>query len=151
MYDDILLPTDGSDSSAAVVDHAAAIASDRDATVHVLYVVDDRAFLTLADDLRDDVREELEAEAATATAAAREALESRGIEVTTTVREGDPAEEILATIAEEGIDLVTMGTHGANYRQNMVGSVSARVVAEASVPVLTVRVDEGDGENGSGD
>jgi nucleotide-binding universal stress UspA family protein len=40
-----------------------------------------------------------------------------------------------------------MGTHGANYRQNMVGSVSARVVANAPVPVLTVNVN-GDGDDG---
>lgn len=147
MYDDILLPTDGSDSSAAVVDHAAEIASGRDATVHVLYVVDDRSFLTLADDLRDEVRAELEAEADAATTAAQEALAAADVAATTTVREGDPAEEILAVVAERGIDLVTMGTHGANYRQRMVGSVSAQVVAEASVPVLTVRLDEDGAEN----
>jgi nucleotide-binding universal stress UspA family protein len=144
MYDDILLPTDGSDSVVAVVDHAAAVAAGHDATVHVLYVVDDRAFLTLADDLQADVRAELEAEADDATAAAREALAAAGVETTTAVSEGDPAEEILAFVEERGVDLVTMGTHGANYRQNMVGSVSARVVAESSVPVLTVRVDEGE-------
>jgi nucleotide-binding universal stress UspA family protein len=141
MYDDILLPTDGSDSS-ALVEHAAAVARGHDATVHVLAVVDDRAFLTLADDLRDDVRAELEAEADDATDAAREALAATGVESTTTVRDGDPAEEILAFAEERGVDLVTMGTHGDNYRQNMVGSVSARVVAESSVPVLTVRVGE---------
>lgn len=142
MYDDILLPTDGSDSSAAVVDHAAAVATGHDATVHVLYVVDDRAFLTLADDLRDEVRTELEAEGDAATIAAREALAAAGVEATTAVREGDPAEEILAAVEERGIDIVTMGTHGANYRQSMVGSVSARVVAESTVPVMTVRLEE---------
>lgn len=141
MYDDVLLPTDGGESSAAVVEHAAAAATAHDATVHVLSVIDDRAFPTLADDLRDDVRAELEADADAATAEAREALESAGVTTATAVREGDPAEEILAAVTERGIDLVTMGTHGANYRQNMVGSVSARVVAESAVPVLTVRVD----------
>ncbi|MGM0590626.1 MAG: universal stress protein [Halobacteriota archaeon] len=142
MYDDILLPTDGSDSSSAVVDHAAAIAEGRDATVHVLSVVDDRAFLTLAADLRDDVRVELEADARAAATEAQEALTDRSIEATTAVREGDPAEEILSFVEERGIDLVTMGTHGSNYQQNMVGSVSAHVVSKSSVPVLTVRVDE---------
>jgi nucleotide-binding universal stress UspA family protein len=142
MYDDILFPTDGSDSSVAVADHAAEIAAGRDATVHVLSIVDDRAFITLADDLQDQLRAELETEAEAATIAAREVLASKDIETTTTVREGDPADEILAFVEEQGIDLVTMGTHGANYRQNMVGSVSARVVAESDVPVLTVRVGE---------
>lgn len=142
MYDDILLPTDGSGSSVAVVDHAAEIAAGRGATVHVLSVIDDRAFITLADDLQEQLRAELESEADAATTAAREALAAKDIETTTTVREGDPADEILAFVEERGIDLVTMGTHGTNYQQNMVGSVSARVVAESDVPVLTVRVDE---------
>ncbi|MFB6202338.1 MAG: universal stress protein [Halorhabdus sp.] len=141
MYDDILLPTDGGDSMGAVVDHAAAIAADREATVHVLYVVDERAFPTLADDLQEDVRSEFEAEGDAAVASAQEALAERGIETTAAVRAGDPAAEILAYADEHGVDLVTMGTHGANYRQNMVGSVSATVVAEARSPVLTVRVD----------
>jgi nucleotide-binding universal stress UspA family protein len=140
MYGDILLPTDGSDAVEPVVEHAAEIATHRDATVHVLYVVDERAFLTLADDLQTEVRAELEAEGEAAVAEARDALAEHGVGTTAAIREGDPADEILAHVAEREIALVTMGTHGANYRQNMVGSVSAQIVAEATVPVLTVRI-----------
>jgi nucleotide-binding universal stress UspA family protein len=144
MYDDILLPTDGSDSMTAVIEHAAAVAGDRDATVHVLYVVDDRAFLTLADDLQDEVQAELDAEGNEALTSVEEYLQARDIATTAVKRRGDPADEILSYVEEAGVDLVAMGTHGANYRQNMVGSVSARVVAKSSVPVLTIRVDEED-------
>ncbi|AUV83111.1 universal stress protein UspA [Salinigranum rubrum] len=145
MYDDILLPTDGTESMDDVYRHTLDLARRHDATVHVLYVVDDRAFLTLAPDLVDDVVDELEGEGSEATAAARAELEDE-VETKAVLRRGDPAEEILAYIDEAGIDVVTMGTHGANYRQNMVGSVSARVVANAPVPVLTVNVN-GDGSD----
>jgi len=40
MYDDILIPTDGSDVAETAVDHAIDLAETYDATVHTLYVVD---------------------------------------------------------------------------------------------------------------
>lgn len=146
MYDDILLPTDGTESMDDVYAHTLDLARRHDATVHVLYVVDDRAFLTLAPDLVDDVVGELEGEGDEATAAALDRLAAGDVETTAVLRRGSPAEEIIAYVEEAGIDIVTMGTHGSNYRQNMVGSVSARVVADAPVPVLTVNVN-GDGED----
>jgi nucleotide-binding universal stress UspA family protein len=145
MYDDILLPTDGSESMDDVYRHTVDLARRHDATVHVLYVIDDRAFLTLAPDLVDDVVGELEGEGDQATAAARDRLDADGIDTVGVVRRGNPAEEIVGYVEEAGIDVVTMGTHGSNYQQNMVGSVSARVVADSPVPVLTVSVD-GDGD-----
>ena len=106
-------------------------------------MIDDRAFLTLASDLVDDVVGELETEGNEATAAALDQLDEGGVETKAVLRRGSPAEEIVAYVEEAGIDVVTMGTHGSNYQQNMVGSVSARVVADAPVPVLTVGVDGG--------
>ena len=41
MYDDILVPTDGSDEVSAALDQAFELASTYNATVHALYVVDD--------------------------------------------------------------------------------------------------------------
>lgn len=144
MYDDILLPTDGDDSMDDVYAHALDLARRHDATVHVLYVVDDRAFFTLATDLVDDVVGELEAKGEDATAAARDRFESEGIETHAVLRRGNPAEEIIDYVETAGIDIVTMGTHGSNYQENMVGSVSARVVADAPVPVLTVNINGSD-------
>jgi nucleotide-binding universal stress UspA family protein len=141
MYDDILLPTDGTESMDTVYRHTLDLARRHGATVHVLYVIDDRAFLTLAPDLVDDVVGELEGEGDEAIAAALERFEEASVETTAVLRRGNPAEEIVGYVEEAGIDIVTMGTHGSNYRQNMVGSVSARVVADAPVPVLTVNVD----------
>lgn len=140
MYDDILLPTDGTESMEHVYRHTLDLAQRHDATVHVLYVIDDRAFLTLASDLVDNVVDELEVEGNEATADALDHLEAGGVETTAVVRRGNPAEEIVGYVEEAGIDVITMGTHGSNYRKNMVGSVSARVVADAPVPVLTVNV-----------
>ena len=140
MYENILLPTDGSKSMERVMEHTVEVAAQRDATVHVLYVVDDRAFLTLRDDMLDDVVAELESTGRRAIRKATERLESADVTTVTSMRQGNPAEEILDYVAMADVDLVTMGTHGADYEKNMLGSVSQRVVSSASVPVLTVKV-----------
>jgi nucleotide-binding universal stress UspA family protein len=52
---------------------------------------------------------------------------------------GDPAEEIVRYIDEEGIDLVIMSTHGRKGLDRILfGSVANHVVTTSSVPVMTV-------------
>jgi len=75
MYETVLLPTDRSEAMETVVEHASDIASRRDAEVHVLYVVDDRAFLTLAEDRIPEVTDELREEGERATEEAAAALD----------------------------------------------------------------------------
>lgn len=137
MFDRILLPTDGTDSMDAVVETAADIAGRRDAEVYVLYVVDDRAFLTLQDEMKTEVLAELTGEGEAATDRAATRLREAGIDVEATIREGDPADEILAYAEEVDADLIAMGTRRGDYANNLMGSVSQKVVARASVPVLT--------------
>ncbi len=52
---------------------------------------------------------------------------------------GDPSEEILRYVQEEGIDVVIMGTHGRKGLDKVIfGSVAERVVKSAPVPVMVV-------------
>jgi nucleotide-binding universal stress UspA family protein len=65
--------------------------------------------------------------------------------VTGTVREGQPAAEILRYAAEIRTDLVVMATHGATGLDRiLLGSTAERVLHKAACPVLTVpcRADE---------
>ncbi|SEW25032.1 universal stress protein [Halobacterium jilantaiense] len=140
MYDRILLPTDGHESMERVVDHAADIAARRDATVDVLYVVDDRAFLTLDDGMQDEATAQLHEQGEAAVSQTTERLEDAGVTVTTDVREGDPAEEILGALDDGHTDLVVMGTRRGEFEQSMLGSVSRQVVESTETPVLTVPV-----------
>ncbi len=138
MYETILFPTDGSDHASRVAEHAIDIAGTRDATLHVFSVVDDRAFLVLGDDRVEEVRADLEENALAAIDEAVTAAEKAGVETATDVDVGNPAECIVDYVENEGVDLVVMGTSGDDYEQNVVGSVSQRVVQTASAPVLTV-------------
>jgi nucleotide-binding universal stress UspA family protein len=146
MYESVLLPTDGSESMAEVVEHATAFVDGRDATVHVLYVVDDRAFLTLDEDLQEDVLADMQATGEVAVSRVADQLAAAGVDTETAIRRGNPADEILAYADDRGMDSIMMGTHGKDFRNNVVGSVSREVVARAPVPVTTVNVSEGDAE-----
>lgn len=142
MYDNVLLPTDGTPAMEAVIEHARNVANQQDGCVHVLYVIDDRAFLTLDDERIPDVADSLREEGVSAVGTATEALANEDFDVTTEIREGDPADEILAAADEHDADLVVMGTHGADPTRNLLGSVSRKVVTLSSTPVLTIDVAE---------
>ncbi len=140
MYSDILVPTDGSASVDQVLEHTIDIAEGRDVTVHALYVVDDRAFLTIDDEMQAEVLEKLKAEGEQAISMVRDTLEQEDIEVSTTILRGSPPELIVSYVEDAGIDLITMGTQAGEYEKNILGSTSQKVVRLSSVPVLTVDV-----------
>lgn len=142
MYNEILVPTDGGETTERVLDHTIEIAEDRDARVHLLYVVDDQAFLTLDNDMKEEVVADLRQEGETVLGEAAAQVEAAGIDVTTDITKGKPSEEIVAYVESAGIDLVTMGTHGDDYTENMLGSTSQEVVSTAPTAVLTVNVDD---------
>src|SRR5688500_19289062 len=62
--------------------------------------------------------------------------------VTAVFREGAVAEEVVAQVTAGGASMVVMTTHGrGGIGRFWLGSVAARVIRSATVPVLHVRVD----------
>ncbi len=141
MYDDILIPTDGSDTIPETLAHGLPIAADNDATVHSLYVVDSRVTAAAGDQTSTDLERSLEDEGREAVAAVEERAAAEGLETVGEVRQGTPAKTILEYADEEGIDLIVIGTRGKSPREKVtsLGSVSERVVDNASIPVFVVR------------
>ena len=75
---------------------------------------------------------------------AGEGLRGRGAIVKTMVAAGNPAEEIIKATDEIKADMVAMSTHGrSGISRWAFGSVTAKVLRGANVPVLTVRAPEG--------
>ena len=55
------------------------------------------------------------------------------------VRMGDPVEEILKAVDEEGCDVIVLGTHGKGIlEQTVLGSVSSSVLLRTRKPVFVV-------------
>lgn len=70
----------------------------------------------------------------------KKALEDKGLTgVTTIVKKGHPAEEILKTAKEEKADMLIVGSRGKRATHLFMGSVSREVANRAEIPVLIVK------------
>ena len=142
MYDDILLPTDGSEGAEVAIDHALELAERYGSTLHALYVVER---IHTADVGTEQIIGAMRSEGKRAVAEIAERAEAKGVEAITEVRVGSPARDILKYADENGVDLVVMGTHGrTGLNRYLLGSVTEKVVRLSDVPVLTVRMNNGD-------
>jgi nucleotide-binding universal stress UspA family protein len=137
MYDEILLPTDGSEAAEAAVDHATRLARAFDGRVHVLSVVEPIPAVEMDAAL---VQERLREGADRAVDRAVDRIEAAGVETERSVRDGSAHRAILAAAEAVGADLIVMGTHGrTGVGRVLLGSVTERVVRRADAPVLSVR------------
>lgn len=139
MYEDILLPFDGSDGAADVLRHAAEIADWADGEIRLLYVADTtqysitRVDSTVVDGMVEQGEETLES--------AAEILDTLGVEYGTDVVQGTPAETIVEYAEEYDYDVIVMPTQGRHgLSRYLLGSVTEKVVRLATVPVLTARL-----------
>jgi nucleotide-binding universal stress UspA family protein len=140
MYDDILIPTDGSDEVETAIEHGFELAETYDATIHALYVVDDsRGGAGLMGSDTTSAVSELR----TIGEEAVEAIAARGGDIGTTVktevRQDLPHEGILDYADEHDISLLVMSSRGRSGVSRFVfGSVTERVVRLSRRPVLVV-------------
>lgn len=142
VYDDILVPTDGSESSIAAVDQATAIAERGATTVHFLHVIDVGTEMSAgaSGSIAPQLTETLEEEAESALDDATNRAEESGVNYDRTTREGNPHEVIEAYVAEHDIDLVVMGASGrSGLKERLLGSTSDRVIRTVDTSVLLAR------------
>jgi nucleotide-binding universal stress UspA family protein len=140
MYDDILIPTDGSEEVETAIEHAFELAGTYGATVHALYVVDSSrggAGLMGADTKSATSELRARGEDAVDTIASRG--EEAGLTMKTEVREALPHEGILDYADDHDIDILVMSSRGRSGVSRFVfGSVTERVVRLSGRPVLVV-------------
>ena len=68
-------------------------------------------------------------------------LQKEGIRVNTALLEGRPEDKFVDYAKSSAVDLIVIGTHGyTGMRRLMFGSVALRVLHDANVPVLLIRV-----------
>ena len=76
--------------------------------------------------------------------------ERRGIAITTRMASGIPSEEVIAAAQAEDSGLIVVGTRGkTGLAHVLLGSTAERVIRGAPCPVLTVRTEPADNEDGS--
>jgi len=144
MFDSILVPTDGSEHATRAAEHGAALARAFSASLHVMAVIDTRTAggPFSGGDFEDETLDRMTADAEDTVTAITDTVDAAGT-IQTTIRTGNPAEEICAYRDDHYIDLIAMGTHGrTGVGRYLAGSVTESVVRQADVPVFTVRATE---------
>lgn len=140
MYENVLVATDGSDHAERGVDHALDLAAKYGATLHVVYVVDERRHgETPAMSSYEAALEKVEEEGEEIAEDVVEDANELDLPVTVSVLRGAPHEEILRYVEGHDIDIVVMGKRGAaGVERPHIGSVTDRVIRESQTPVMPV-------------
>lgn len=131
----VLLPVDFSDDNALMLAFARglpAIGVSRVVLGHVIEVsgVEGPIIARQVDEARDAIRQ------------FAPALEAAGLSVEVRVATGDPVDELTALAAEGQVDAVVYGSHAKSVMsQLLAGSVSERLLRDATIPHLVVRFD----------
>ena len=146
MFKHILLATDGSEASEHAAKLAADMARTHGATLTAVFVVDPYPYLGIGETNPLGFQSYMSAaheHAVKAHARVAELCSQGGAPVALQSRIAEDmtaSAGIVQMAKDEGADLIVMGSHGrTGLARLMVGSVAARVLAEASVPVLVVR------------
>ncbi len=143
----ILVPTDGSKQAEAAGEYAIANSDISGADIIVLYVIDTDYLKALPQqDLRESLEKQLMKEGKNAIEAFKQKIEDaqcqgycKNVNLIPLVKEGKPADVILKTIDEEGVDQVIMGKSGKHRIEKfIIGSTTDRVVRGAKVPVNVI-------------
>jgi nucleotide-binding universal stress UspA family protein len=136
LYDEIVVATDGSDDAEAAAENGIEIAERYGADIHAIYVVD-TAIYDLEDAPRSIVGLLKEGGRQATAAVAAEARE-RNLPAETNVLRGRPDEEIIRFADGVDADLIVLGSRGRGAAPDrLLGSVAARAIEHAEIPVLT--------------
>jgi nucleotide-binding universal stress UspA family protein len=145
MYQMILVPLDGSEASEAILPNVVRLARESIAKV-VLFNVEIHApavgmasssWSELGNGLATLEKPDTGMKAYLDDSA--KTLAESGIEATTVVATGDPAEEILAYADKHPCDLIAMSSRGHSaLRRGLMGSVTDTVIRASTAPVLAV-------------
>lgn len=143
MYQQILVPVDGSPTSLAAVRHAVALAQACKAGLFFVHVIDTYPFLGVGADYAVGQAEYLAAATANANGAlqaAQQIAEAAGLACESAAVEGHAEDDILNTADACDADLIVMGSHGRRgIEKLLLGSVTQRVLQAARIPVTVVR------------
>jgi len=141
MYDNILIPYDGSDESELGADHGIELAETVGATVHALYVIDlpgaPRAMYIRDDE--EEMRERYQEYAEEVTTELCEQASDAGVDCVTAVESGAIHEGVINYAEDNDIDLIVLGTAYRGKVGSLLGGTAEKVVRTSSVPVTTVR------------
>lgn len=144
MFNHILVPVDGSNTSQLAVDKAIGLAKAFGSRVTTIFVIDPYPFTGVGTDFSYGQAEYLSAATAEANAAIKAAkaqFDAAGVSVETLVVEAHATwRGVVQTAESVQADLIVMGSHGRSGLEKLVlGSVTQAVLSHTHLPLLVVR------------
>ena len=138
-YPRILVAVDDTPAAAFALRHVVPYAIDQRSRLTLLTVVPEPSPTLVAAGVSPQrVADEMERQAATHLRQVTATL-PHDLSVTTVLRHGDPAEEILRLVREQPVDLICIGARGrGRITGALLGSVSAAVLHHSPVPVMVL-------------
>ncbi|MDP3563958.1 MAG: universal stress protein [Methanoregula sp.] len=140
-FSKILLATDGSENASRAADAAIGLAQGLSLpSITIAHIVTSPPSESRMVQAKFDVHSLLVEESRKAISGTLNRCDAAGIAYTLKVAIGDPAQEIIAHIAKEQIDLVIIGSRGLGTLKGvLIGSVSQKIAHLAPCPVLIVK------------
>lgn len=149
MYRRILSPVDGSKPAAETLTQVVKLCRWVGAELVLVTIMDGRQLRAQGFDLPDELAQSaggarrviaLHSKLEARVNAAAQAVKRAGVTVTTVVRHGDAAEQIVAATTDLECDLVAMAPQAHwGVREQLLGSVTEQVLHRSPVPVAIVR------------
>ncbi len=157
MYDKILLPTDGSKNSEKAIIHAVELANRHDAEIIIVNVVDSVYLTTLPDEeLINESEEVLDVESQTVLDNVTKIIKDycskynfdfSNVKLTPLTVEGSAADAILKVSEEQDVDIIVIASSGKHRLDRFIlGSVTEKIVQNATIPILVIPSKEEDEE-----
>lgn len=142
MYNRILCPIDGSETSNAGLNEAIELAGLQGSKIHLLYVLD-TVYLQSTGYMIGEIYDQLHTSGTQLLEAAKTKVAAAGIAVDTTLIDANVrrvAEAIIEECNKCSADLIVMGTHGRRGVSHLfLGSDAEAVIRLSTVPVLLVK------------
>ncbi len=139
MFKKIMVATGGSPWSKKAVEYAVSLAKELDARLYILHVV---TAPSLISELLASVPfdRELEVKGKELLGEAEALAREKGVECKTILKKGSVAENIVMAAAEEGVDLLILGSRGdKGLMRGGLGTIASKVAASAPCPVLIMK------------
>ncbi|MGG1572167.1 universal stress protein [Fictibacillus sp. NRS-1165] len=151
-YEKILVALDGSEGSQQALEHGIELAKNLGVELTLAHVLNETPYplygegysmAAYQDSIEQEVRQAATMEKSHGEellAKARDAVPETFISVKTELLEGEAARSICSYATTHDMDLIIMGSRGlSGFKRLVLGSVSQRVLSEASCPVLVTK------------
>jgi len=146
MYEKILVPIDGSDTSSRGLQEAIGLAKLAGGSIRLIHIVDEMVFTSGIDGsavIMGDVISSLKEAGQSCLDKARDKVEQAGIKADSVLVEGfgtRVSDTVIEQAARWGASIIVLGTHGRRGVSRLVlGSDAEQILRSAPVPVLLVR------------